>query len=89
MSFRFLWICKINDNCIYLFTDCPTAINDMLTVTYPFEQPQYNSRGEFVCYNGGALFSNNMSVSTETVCNETAQWNIPKTPQCYTGIWAS
>ena len=69
-----------------LFADCSTDISQMLTVQPAALQPQYNTFGELVCTNGGVLFSNNKSVSTETMCNVTAQWIIPDNANCYTGI---
>ena len=68
------------------FVDCPSVINQMLTVNHAAEPSGYNTPGELVCINGGALFSNNISISTETVCNVAAHWIIPDNADCYTGI---
>ena len=68
------------------FVDCPTFVNHMLTVNHAVGSSGFNTRGELVCTNGGALFSNNVSISTETVCNATAQWIIPDNADCYTGV---
>ena len=68
------------------FVDCPTVINQMLSVNHAGGSSGYNTRGELVCINGGALFSNNVSISTETVCNVTAKWINPDNANCYTGI---
>ena len=56
----------------------------MFIVNPAFAPPQYNTLGELVCNNGGALFSNNALISTETMCNVTAQWTIPDNADCYT-----
>ena len=58
----------------------------MLNVNHVAGSSGYNASGELVCNNGGALFSNNVSVSSETVCNAAAQWTIPDNADCYTGI---
>ena len=58
----------------------------MLTVNHAAGSSGYNTRGELVCTNGGALFSNNASISTETVCNVVAHWIIPDNADFYTGI---
>ena len=58
----------------------------MINVNPAFAPPQYSTLGELVCNNGGALFSNNASISTETICNVTAQWTIPSNADCYTSI---
>jgi len=57
------------------FSDCPALVNEMLTVNFA-SPAQYNTIGELVCNNGGALFSNNISVSNETTRNATAQWSL-------------
>jgi len=51
--------------------------------------PQYNAFGELVCTNGGALFSNNVSTSNQTICNANALWIMPMEIDCYTGIFAT
>ena len=58
----------------------------MLNVNPVFVPSQYNTSGELACNNGGALFSNNVTESTTTVCTVSAQWNIPDNSDCYTGI---
>ena len=57
----------------------------MISVQYSGLQPQYNTPGKLVCNNGGALFMNNASISSETVCTETANWTFPENADCYTG----
>ena len=59
-----------------------------MRIVIPAALPQYNATGEFVCTNGGALFSNNASVSNVTNCNATAQWTTLDDIKCYTGILA-
>ena len=57
----------------------------MLNVNY-VGSPQYNTLGELVCKNNGALLLNDQLLSTtETKCNVTAQWTIPDNVDCYTG----
>ena len=49
----------------------------MLNVN-PAEIPSpYSTSGELVCNNGGALFLNNVTVSTKTISNVIAQWITP------------
>ena len=58
----------------------------MLAVQPAVLPAQYNTPGELVCTNGGALFSSNVSVSNATKCNATAQWSRLDDLNCYTGI---
>ena len=67
-----------------MFTDCPTKINQMVTVNH-IGSPQYNTPGELVCNNDGALFANNALASITTTCNFNAQWTIFDNADCYTG----
>ena len=71
---------------VCLFADCPsTTTNPILSVNY-VGSAYYNTLGELVCTNNGALFLNDQFLSTtETVCNVTAQWTIPDNVDCYTG----
>ena len=57
----------------------------MFNVNPAFVPPQYDTPGELVCNNGGVLFSNNAYLSSETMCNVTAEWIIPDSAVCYTG----
>ena len=57
----------------------------MVTVKPAAEPPGYNTSGELICANGGVLFSNNVSVPNDTLCNLTAQWTKSDDVVCYTG----
>ena len=73
----------MQSNIFTIFTDCQKNATSALSVV-SFGS-QYNSSGEFICSNGGALFANNVSTHNETTCAATAQWTRQDVIKCYTG----